>query len=132
MEEEVVRILKKSPQWQPASQNGRIVKAYRKQPVIFMIETDGFEIASEEPYVFYTGIDNPITVGVNRIKPEDIQISISQGKLLSKGNGNYVVRVNKTGRVLVQLFNKKGKLIGAASFEVKQQGQSNIPGIIKN
>ena len=37
MEEEVVRILKKSPPWIPAIQFGRNVKAYRKQPVTFMV-----------------------------------------------------------------------------------------------
>jgi len=37
MEEEVIRIMKKSPQWTPASQNGRLVTAYRKQPVIFTV-----------------------------------------------------------------------------------------------
>ncbi len=38
MEEEVVRLIKKSPKWVPAKQNGRIVKAYRKQPVTFQVE----------------------------------------------------------------------------------------------
>jgi antitoxin component YwqK of YwqJK toxin-antitoxin module len=37
MEEEVIRILKKSPRWIPAIQFGRNVKAYRKQPVTFMV-----------------------------------------------------------------------------------------------
>ena len=37
MEEEVIRILKKSPKWVPAIQFGRNVKAYRKQPVTFMV-----------------------------------------------------------------------------------------------
>ena len=37
MEEEVIRILKKSPQWVPAIQFGRNVKAYRRQPVTFMV-----------------------------------------------------------------------------------------------
>jgi protein TonB len=37
MEEEVIRILKKSPKWIPAIQFGRNVKAYRKQPVTFMV-----------------------------------------------------------------------------------------------
>lgn len=37
MEEEVVRILQKSPQWVPAIQFGRNVKAYRKQPVTFVV-----------------------------------------------------------------------------------------------
>jgi GldM third domain/Gram-negative bacterial TonB protein C-terminal len=125
MEEEVIRILKKSPQWTPASQNGRLVRAYRKPPVTFMIEADGFEIRSAEPFVFYTGVDNIITVSANRIKSEDLQVTISQGSIIPKGNGNYVVRVNRPGRVLVQLFNKKNKEVGAASFEVKKKAQSS-------
>lgn len=36
-EEEVLRILKKSPKWIPASKYGKAVKAYRKQPVTFQI-----------------------------------------------------------------------------------------------
>ena len=37
MEEECIRVLKLSPNWLPAIQNGRNVKAYRKQPITFMI-----------------------------------------------------------------------------------------------
>ncbi|MGC4235792.1 MAG: energy transducer TonB [Niabella sp.] len=36
-EEEVLRLLKKSPKWIPAKRYGRAVKAYRKQPVTFQI-----------------------------------------------------------------------------------------------
>lgn len=35
LDEEVIRIIEKSPQWQPAIQNGRIVNAYRVQPITF-------------------------------------------------------------------------------------------------
>lgn len=37
MENEVVRVIKKGPKWEPAIQNGRIVRAYRKQPVTFHV-----------------------------------------------------------------------------------------------
>ena len=37
MEEEAVRVIKKEPYWVPAVQNGRQVKAYRKQPITFDI-----------------------------------------------------------------------------------------------
>ena len=37
MEQEVIRIMKKSPMWTPASQNNKPVKAYRKQPIIFVL-----------------------------------------------------------------------------------------------
>ncbi|MGN7783100.1 energy transducer TonB [Niabella sp. 22666] len=37
MEDEVVRVLKKSGKWSPAIQDGNPVKAYRKQPITFMV-----------------------------------------------------------------------------------------------
>ena len=37
MEEEAMRMIKKGPYWVPAVQNGRQVKAYRKQPITFEI-----------------------------------------------------------------------------------------------
>ena len=37
MENEVVRILKLSPKWHVAEQDGRKVKTYRKQPVTFVV-----------------------------------------------------------------------------------------------
>ncbi|HVE60675.1 MAG TPA: energy transducer TonB [Chitinophagaceae bacterium] len=37
MEEEVIRVLRKSPRWLPAVQDGRKVKAYRRQPISFSI-----------------------------------------------------------------------------------------------
>lgn len=37
MEEEVVRVIKKGPKWTPAMQNNKVVKAYRRQPVTFMV-----------------------------------------------------------------------------------------------
>jgi N-acetylmuramoyl-L-alanine amidase len=40
MEEEVIRIIKNGPKWLPAIQNGRTVKAYRKQSVTFSIEEE--------------------------------------------------------------------------------------------
>lgn len=40
MESEVIRFLKKAPRWNPAIQDGRKVKAYRKQPVTFQVIDD--------------------------------------------------------------------------------------------
>ncbi|MCW3073550.1 MAG: energy transducer TonB [Flaviaesturariibacter sp.] len=37
MEDEAVRAIKKGPKWTPAIQNGRQVKAYRKQPITFIV-----------------------------------------------------------------------------------------------
>ena len=40
MEEEAIRVLRKATKWEPAIQNGRQVKAYRKQPVTFEVTED--------------------------------------------------------------------------------------------
>ena len=37
MEDEAVRAIKRGPKWVPAIQNGRNVKAYRKQPITFVV-----------------------------------------------------------------------------------------------
>jgi protein TonB len=38
MEDEAMRVIKKGPKWTPAIQNGRSVKAYRKQPITFQVQ----------------------------------------------------------------------------------------------
>ena len=40
MEDEAVRAVKKAPKWNPAVQNGRQVKAYRKQPITFVVSEE--------------------------------------------------------------------------------------------
>ena len=37
MEEEVLRVLAKSPRWTPAEQNGRKLSSYRRQPITFVV-----------------------------------------------------------------------------------------------
>ena len=41
LQDEAVRVIKKSGQWTPAVQNGRQVKSYKKQPIQFRLETEG-------------------------------------------------------------------------------------------
>jgi protein TonB len=38
LREEAVRVIKKSGKWTPAVQNGRQVKSYKKQPIVFKLE----------------------------------------------------------------------------------------------
>ncbi len=37
MEAEAVKTIKKGPKWTPAQQNGNVVKAYRRQPITFVV-----------------------------------------------------------------------------------------------
>ncbi|HTB52409.1 MAG TPA: energy transducer TonB [Ferruginibacter sp.] len=40
MEDEAIRAIKKAPKWTPAQQNGRVVIAYKKQPITFVVTGD--------------------------------------------------------------------------------------------
>ena len=40
MEDEATKIIRKGPNWVPAVQNGRNVKAYRKQPITFIVSEE--------------------------------------------------------------------------------------------
>jgi periplasmic protein TonB len=40
MEKEVIRVIKKGPKWIPAIQNGKVVKAYRRQPITFLVSEE--------------------------------------------------------------------------------------------
>ncbi len=53
MEEEAIRIIKSGPGWTPALQNGRVAKAYRKQPITFIVGKGDKIISSNEETAGY-------------------------------------------------------------------------------
>lgn len=119
MEQEVIRIIKKSGDWSPAIQNQRPVKAYRKQPVTFEVIDDDIDITTEVPYTLYTRTDNVLTIQVSKVKNEDVQLTLSEGTVTPAGDGKYIAKVNKPGRVIIGVYDsKKNKKVGDVSFEV--------------
>jgi len=118
METEVVNLLKKSGGWEPALQDGKPVRAYRKQPVTFQVTQEGLHIVTATPYVLYSGEDNEIMVDVQRVKSEDLNMTITKGTITKKGNGSYIAKVRGTGRALLTITGKKGKEIASVSFEI--------------
>jgi hypothetical protein len=118
MEEEVLRIIKTGPRWVPAIQNGKMVKAFRKQPVTFVVSDDSFDIQTKTPYTLYSNTDNEIIVAAPKVKPEDLVLHISSGSINQVAPGKFIVRIPKPGRVIIDVF-KKNKEIGSASFEVR-------------
>lgn len=121
MEQEVIRIIKQSGKWTPAIQNGRTVKAYRRQPVTFMVEDDEINIVSKVRYVLFAKTDNALTLKVFNVKTEDVQVTISEGSIIHLGDGRYIARVTRPGRVILRVFNSKKKTeVGAVSFEVRE------------
>jgi hypothetical protein len=120
MEKEVLRLLRISPKWSPAIQNGRAVKAYRRQPVTFMIEKNGLEVYPTKGYVLYIGMDNPITITAAKAKDKNLRVTISQGTI-SGSDGSYIARVTTEGRALIEVVYNKNKKLGEVSLEVQSK-----------
>jgi len=116
LEKEVLRALKLQTHWSPAMQNGEPVKAYRKQPVTFVMEGDGIEILSKERFVLYTDIDNVITINVRKVRDEDLELTITQGTIIATGNGSYTVRLKNPGKAIIEIFNRKKKKASLAEI----------------
>jgi len=72
MEDEVLRVMKKSPNWIPAMQNGHKVAAYRKQPVTFVIAEDpkiSVSHYSDAPiYAYLINSDEGTTINLADLK----------------------------------------------------------------
>ena len=116
MEPEVIRIIKKAGKWIPASQNGKAVIAYRKQPVTFIVQVDGLDVKVNND-ILYSGADNVVTINADKVKDKNLHVTISQGTITGS-EGHYLVHVNTPGRAIIEIYNKNKK-IGAVSFEVK-------------
>ena len=122
MEQEVMRIMKKSPMWTPARQNNSTVKAYRKQPIVFVLEDESIEITMNEKYVLYTNTDNIINISVYKVKKEDLALSLSQGKIILGEDGNFHITVNNPGKAILYINSKKrNKEISSVYFIVKKK-----------
>ena len=122
MEQQVILIIQKGPKWTPAIHRGKAVRAYRKQPVTFMVRAEGFEIEMEEKYILYTGIENIIYIHVDKLKRQDIQLRLSQGTVTENEGGSYTISVDTPGKAILSINNKKrGKEIGSVYFVVKKK-----------
>ncbi len=120
METEVIRIFKKSPGWKPAMQNERTVKAYKIQPVTFVVDAEDFNVEMKEKYILYAGIENLVKINVAKAESEDLLIIPSQGTVLPAGNGNFKIQVNNPGKLIIDIYNKKkNKPIGSVYFDVR-------------
>ena len=107
MEDEAIRMISQGPAWNPAIQNGKPVKAYRKQPVTFQVITD-FEIST---YTLTAGKVNSvvITLGHHYVKAKDIELTISSGTIIFDSRNKYNIIVDKPGQVLLSARKKSKK-----------------------
>lgn len=123
MEQEVIRIMRKSGKWLPASQSGRNVNAYRIQPITFVVEDDRIEIVTKKPFTLFADTDNRLSLAVKKIKSEKITLQISSGTVTPlNSDGDYIIRGVKPGRVTLRIINNNNnKLIVEVSMIVKEK-----------
>lgn len=119
MEQEVIRALRLSGKWIPAEQGGRRVRAYRKQPVTFWLDMEGMDIQSEKPWKLFLKKENIVSITADKVKDENLEVSVSHGTVIKNGNGQYMIRLSKKDRVIIRLTDtKKNKAIGEAIYDV--------------
>lgn len=115
-EKEVVRVITKGPKWEPAIQGGRMVKAYRKQPVTFMVEDEEINVST---FSVRKNKNNPIEIKVLKTKDEELEIRASNGTINKLGEGMYNVITTTNLPVILTIFNaKKKKEVGKVSLTV--------------
>ena len=87
----------------------------------FTATSQVFSIANEKMNVMYLGVDNPISIAVEKIPAADVIAKSTNGTII-KENGNYSSRPNRIGIATIRLYQKAGgklKLIGEKPFRVK-------------
>lgn len=106
MEEELIRVIRNGPAWVPAQQNGRKVKAFRRQPVTFVVIGE-FELSA---YKIPAGSASPVTVTTEAVKPADMEVTLSRGEAKQIGSSNtFLLNVDTPGDVLLTLWEKENK-----------------------
>jgi Gram-negative bacterial TonB protein C-terminal len=122
MEQEAIRVIQASGKWVPAVQNGRPIKAYRRQPISYIIENENFEITTEKPFTLFANTDNIISIKIDNKINNNIEITCKNATITALGNGKYKVNTTAVGRIVMYVNNiKKDKNIGAASFIIEQK-----------
>ena len=132
MEEEAIRVIKNSPGWTPAEQNGTPVNSFRIQPISFVVVSDKTNetivqnksaspsIQLSEPTIkgtlYPNPSDNKVILALQSDKEEEVTLrvmdmngkyaGIQQRSKLVRGNNQLMLAVDKLskGTYLLQLI----------------------------
>lgn len=121
-ETELIRVLKKGPDWIPGTQNGTPVISYHLQKLSFVVESDmvSFDFKGRNPYELIS--NQPQTIGISLYEKsgDELEVTLSKGKVRKKENNEYELLVEEKGTVILTVRNKKKNTeAGKASFTVK-------------
>lgn len=123
MEQEVIKVISKGPKWTPAMQDGKPVKAYRKQPVTFAVISDlAFRLST---HTIPSGKPTLIEITeMDYVKDEDIEVTVSYGTITHDSGKKYIITVDKPGKISLTVTRKAKKKkdqyeYGTEEIEVK-------------
>lgn len=119
MEEEVIRIIKSGPDWEPARQNSKPVNAYRRQPVTFAVQQEGINIIARNQLL--KDKENIILLTVDRVDNTDLELESNNGIISYDSGRKYILKPSGKGKAIVDIYkikNKKRKKVASAFFEV--------------
>lgn len=97
---------------------GTIAKPFKQS---YTVAEGSVVVSPTKMNVFYLGVDNPIDVSVAGVQPDQIDVSISNGRVV-KDRGNYIIRPKRPGNSYVIVSaNVDGKKtqVGRKEFRVK-------------
>lgn len=88
----------------------------------YMVAEGSVTVAPTKMNVFYVGVDNPVDVSVAGVKPEDISVGITNGKIRKRGN-SYIVNPRRPGNSYVTVsanIDGNKRQMGRKEFRVKR------------
>lgn len=108
MEQEVIKVISKGPKWTPAIQDGKAVKAYRRQPVTFAVISDlAFRLST---HTIPSGKPTLIEITeMDYVKDEDIEVTVSNGTITHDSGKKYILTVDKPGKIYLTVTRKAKK-----------------------
>ncbi|HHW59121.1 MAG: gliding motility protein GldM [Bacteroidales bacterium] len=103
------------------SQSGAVQTYWFKEEYFVMSPTA--TVSADKMNVFYIGVDNPVSISVPGVPNDRVRASITNGTIIPKGNGKYIVRVSQGTKSVVNVtaeMNGKMMSMGSAEFRVKR------------
>lgn len=103
------------------SQSGAVQTYWFKEEYFVMSPTA--TVSADKMNVFYIGVDNPVSISVPGVPNDRVRASITNGNIIPKGNGKYIVRVQQGTTATINVsaeMNGKVMSMGRAEFRVKR------------
>ena len=117
MEEEAVRVIKNSGDWEPAKQNGKTVRAFRQQPITFVVQKEKANAEStpsaKTPLMLSLPGREARSSGTIYPNPADQNCTITY-------------KADEAGTALVQVITMAGESTGVQKKVALQKGNNSI------